>query len=245
MKNDIIILEIKFAFSEWENKTVSTFRNNIEQSIGLTNARTSLLLSTELDKDGITFFLLTTNREFANEIKLKFKMDLVSSNIDFSSLAVEYGNLEMIKTIKFRLGSQSSIDYATSLIQTFAQQEGFHSDEIYDNPDDLIRSFHFLKDCYYFCEGTPYYKNKEWYDKLETLDLHRIINVAISVPATDIPTNPTEKLKFGREYLKQNPKNEQDEIKLIYWRSKKQWQHWLSLSEDDMETYSNYVRVLG
>lgn len=93
----MIILEIKFSFSDWENKKVQTFRDNIEDFIGLTFARTTLLLSSDLDESGISFFLLTTDSDFAGQVQYRFGMKAASNTIDIKALGVEYGNSELIK----------------------------------------------------------------------------------------------------------------------------------------------------
>jgi hypothetical protein len=93
--SNIIISEIKFSFADWENKSVQAFRDNIEKFIGLQHARTSVLLSTDLNKNGVSFFLLTTDGDFAGRVQATFGMRSVS-NIDTKSLGIEYGNQDLI-----------------------------------------------------------------------------------------------------------------------------------------------------
>lgn len=96
MKNNISTLVINFNFSDWENQIVRTFRDSIESFIGLKHARTSVLLSTELNKSGISFFFMTSDNELSTQIQLKFGMKTCSENINTKVLGVEYGNLELI-----------------------------------------------------------------------------------------------------------------------------------------------------
>lgn len=96
MKNNFTILEIKFNFSDWENKTVQKFRDDMENFIGLTNTRSSVLLSNDISKNGVTFYLLTTNPEFGRQAQVKFTMSQLVDNVDLKTLGIEYGNSELI-----------------------------------------------------------------------------------------------------------------------------------------------------
>lgn len=92
---NIITSEIKFSFADWENKSVQIFRDNIEKFIGLQHARTSVLLSKDLNKDGVSFFLLTTDLDFAVQVQATFGMKSVP-DIDTKNLNIEYGNQVLI-----------------------------------------------------------------------------------------------------------------------------------------------------
>lgn len=151
------------------------------------------------------------------------------------------GKNEIIKPHKFTLCSQDSIEYATSLIETFGRQGAYHSTEIYDAPDDLIRSFHFLRDCYYFCEKTPYYKNEEWNTNL--LSLYFVSYMAIDLPSSEIPKDILENHKFGGQWRKLNPQNELEDLGLIYWRSKTHWLYWANLFKDDPEMNRRFIEL--
>ena len=96
MTNNFIILAIKFSFSDWENKIVEKFRADIQGFIGLTNARNSLLLSNDISKNGVTFYLLTTDSEFGGQVQKKFTMSKVVDDIDLKTLGKEFGNSELI-----------------------------------------------------------------------------------------------------------------------------------------------------
>lgn len=147
-----------------------------------------------------------------------------------------------VKPHKFVLCSQASIDYAVSLIQFYAKQEGFHSYDIYETPDDLRRSFYFLMDCYYFCEKTPYYKNPEWLKNVRVVYHGHSSTPPLSVPSSEIPTDKMERFKFGMKH-KKRIESELEDFGQIYWRNKMQWLYWANIYRDYDELNKHCIEI--
>lgn len=96
----MVILKSNFSFEEWKNNSANLFRENVKSCIGIENLRKVLLLSSEVNENGISFYLISLDIILATQIQLQLNMEIITTIEDLDNLGVEYGNKEILELQK-------------------------------------------------------------------------------------------------------------------------------------------------
>lgn len=88
-----------FSFNDWQNKKVSDFRENFIISTKVEDLRSLLLLSTELNNDGVTLYLILTDIKLIDFYKFKFDMNPCLNILRIDELGTEYGNSGILELL--------------------------------------------------------------------------------------------------------------------------------------------------
>jgi hypothetical protein len=91
-------LKRAFSFSDWEKNVPQAYRSKIERIVGIAGVRYSLLFSTSLSKDGMTYYFVTNDRQIANDVLQQMDMSLTTENINYDELGIEFGNSGLLKS---------------------------------------------------------------------------------------------------------------------------------------------------
>ena len=96
-----------FTFEGWKNNFSSDFRKQIKDFSELENLRKIVLLSTDLNQTGISFYLFVTDFNLGEVYKKHFGMEESSNIVEIDKLGIDFGNTDLIPNVRsnFNLAS--------------------------------------------------------------------------------------------------------------------------------------------